>query len=125
MMLPLLSGTTITTGCNTIIITTGMDRSASQRHLQPREASKSPTRRAIYLNQETSKRDLNTTFHSPYKDGKPNPQYFNPSFLSSHLFYPQEYLEPQQQLVVVTRNYVPNSNDLQKQALYRQRLRSQ
>lgn len=66
-----------------------MNKSVSQRQLAPHEMSKSPSRRAIYLNDETPRRDISTPFHSPYKEGKPNPHYYNPSFVSSHLFYPK------------------------------------
>lgn len=66
-----------------------MNKSASQRYLPQQEMGKSPSRRAIYFNEETNRREVSTSFHSPYKDGRPNPSYFNPSFVSSHLLYPK------------------------------------
>lgn len=34
-------------------------------------------------------KDISTIFHSPYKNGKKNNSFRNPSFLSSDLFYPE------------------------------------
>lgn len=49
---------------------------------------RSPSHRTFYINdQVTNSKDITTTFHSPYKDGKKNKQYTNPTFLSSNLFY--------------------------------------
>jgi hypothetical protein len=64
-----------------------MNRSTSAREFA--RPTRSPQQRSIYINQESTKRDTSTPFHSPYKDGKPNPHYNNPSFVSNHLFYPQ------------------------------------
>jgi hypothetical protein len=64
------------------------------------------------------KKEKNTIFHSPYKDGKPNKDYINPSFVSSHLFYPKENLEKTEQYVV-KKNYNLNQNDIKKENLYR------
>lgn len=86
--------------------------------------SKSPSRRGIYVNEETNKREVATIFHSPYKDGRPNRDYLNPSFVSSHLFYPKEHLETPKDFVV-RKNYIPNPNDLRKEALYQQRIRTE
>lgn len=48
-----------------------------------------PSQRTFYINEElSSSKDLATTFHSPYKDGKKNINFSNPTFLSSNLFYP-------------------------------------
>ena len=65
-----------------------MNRSVSRGQLSY-QLEKSPSRRGIYINEETNKRETATVFHSPYKDGRPNKQYINPSFISSHLLYSQ------------------------------------
>lgn len=73
-----------------------MINSRSQTHisrrLQPDQSQKnldySPSNRTFYINDEVKySKDITTTFHSPYKDGKRNKQYTNPTFLSSNLFY--------------------------------------
>lgn len=46
------------------------------------------SQKMFYINDELSRsKDISTIFHSPFKDGKKNVNYTNPSFLSSHLFY--------------------------------------
>lgn len=99
-----------------------MNRSPSVENTHSQ--SKSPSRRAIYINEEISnKREKHTTFHSPYKDGRPNKDYVNPSFLSSNLFYPKDYTNNQN--IAVQPNYVRNSNDIKKETLYRQRMKTE
>lgn len=51
----------------------------------------SQSNKMFYINDEVSNsKDIATIFHSPYKDGKRNKNYANPTFLSSNLFYPEE-----------------------------------
>ncbi len=51
---------------------------------------RSHSQKMFYINDELSNsKDVATIFHSPYKDGKKNPNYYNPTFLSSNLFYDQ------------------------------------
>lgn len=93
-----------------------MQRAFSISRLSSRPAagiSRSPSVRAIYINEETNKRAVNTHFHSPFKDGRPNKDYSNPSFVSTHLLYPKEML--QKELVTVRQNYIPNENDRKKE----------
>ena len=69
-----------------------MERRSSQRDFgEQRQVSRSRSQRTIYLNQENNRRDPSTPFHSPYKGGRPNPDYCNPSFISSNLFYANSY----------------------------------
>jgi hypothetical protein len=48
--------------------------------------------RYIYINEENNRRENATIFHSPYKNGKKNPGYSNPTFMSSDILYPREYV---------------------------------
>lgn len=51
---------------------------------------RSKSHKMIYVNDElTNSKDIHTIFHSPYKDGKKNTSFTNPTFLSSNLFYAQ------------------------------------
>lgn len=55
--------------------------------------SRSPiaaSKRVAYLNNETPIRDPSTIFHSPFKNGKRNPEYSNPTLMSSSIFYQNE-----------------------------------
>jgi len=92
-----------------------MNRTASCRQIQPtqHQPSKSPTRRGIYINEETNKREVASIFHSPYKDGRRNKDYVNPSFISSNLFYPKEYVENNSEFIV-KKNYVPTQGDIKR-----------
>ena len=45
------------------------------------------SKRVAYLNNETPLRDPSTIFHSPFKNGKRNPEYSNPTLMSSSIFY--------------------------------------
>ncbi len=85
--------------------------------------SRSPSVRAIYINEETSKRAVNTHFHSPFKDGRPNKDYSNPSFISTHLLYPKEMLQKEQ--ITVRQSFIPNDNDRKKEELYRKRINTE
>lgn len=44
--------------------------------------------RHVYINTEEAQKEKHTIFHSPYKGGRKNPSYTNPSFMSSDIFYP-------------------------------------
>ena len=76
--------------------------------------SPSPNKRAVYINQEVTKRQVNTTFHSPYKNGRRDPAFVNPSLVSSHLLYPQDIVRSQQSSFKITQNYVPTPGDREK-----------
>lgn len=55
---------------------------------------RTPNSRTFYINKELSNsKDVATTFHSPYKDGKKNINFTNPTFLSSNLFYADEEVQ--------------------------------
>jgi hypothetical protein len=49
------------------------------------------SQKIYYVNDEliSSSKDVTTIFHSPYKNGKRNDQFMNPTFISSNLFYPE------------------------------------
>ena len=66
---------------------------------------------------------MNTLFHSPFKDGRPNRNYANPSFISTHLLYPKDMLN--KEAVVLRKNYIPQESELRKEELYRQRINTE
>lgn len=99
-----------------------MKKAASTNRFVPPNISKSPSKRTIYINQEFNKKEVSTPFHSPYKDGRRNPNYSNPSFISSNLFYPKDYTETTSPNLNVTSNLVPNRNDIKKEELFRKRM---
>lgn len=101
-----------------------MNRSQSTLEFKGKRIDRSQSQRAIYINEETAKREVATIFHSPYKDGRPNRDYQNPSFVSSHLFYPKEEVDKNNS-IVCKKNIVPNRNDQLKELLYQQRLRKE
>ena len=86
-----------------------------------RTADKSGSRKIFYVNDELKfSKDINTPFHSPYKGGRKDPTYTNPTFISSHLFYPQS-----RESAPVPSNLVLNAPQAQQrrlQALRAQRL---
>jgi len=85
-----------------------MKTNSSQRDFGgQREVSRSRSQRAIYVNQEGARRDPSTPFHSPFKGGRPNPDYHNPSFISSNLFYAQNYAQ-ENPSIHQTNNIIPN-----------------
>lgn len=45
-------------------------------------------KKCIYINNEEVQKDQQTNFNSPYKFGKKNKDYVNPSYISSDAFYP-------------------------------------
>jgi hypothetical protein len=51
--------------------------------------NRSHSQKMCYVNDElnSSSRDVATIFHSPYKNGKRNENYINPTFISSNIFY--------------------------------------
>jgi hypothetical protein len=100
-----------------------MNRSVSAREFK--QPSRSPSCRVIYMNKETNKREVSTPFHSPYKDGRRNPNYQNPSFISSELFYAAECTTPNQSTYRLTSNVIPNRNDLKQAELMNKRLEQQ
>ena len=101
-----------------------MKSSSSQRDFgEQRQVSRSRSQRMIYLNQEKGKRDPSTPFHSPYKGGRPNPDYHNPSFISSNLFYANSYAEDNPS-IGVTNNILPNCNDLKREKLRQNRMKT-
>lgn len=53
-----------------------------------RNPEKMDNQRVFYINDElTFSKDISTTFHSPYKNGKRNNSFVNPTFISNDLFY--------------------------------------
>ena len=52
-----------------------------------RSFSQANRMRWSYINDPSPKKDPTTIFHSPYKGGRPNGRFINPTFLSSTLFY--------------------------------------
>lgn len=63
-------------------------RSEARIGRNPERGDISPNKRTFYINDElpTSK-DVATTFHSPYKNGKRNAEFCNPTFASSDIFH--------------------------------------
>eukprot|EP00825_Cyclidium_porcatum_P042244 TRINITY_DN5746_c0_g1_i2.p1 TRINITY_DN5746_c0_g1~~TRINITY_DN5746_c0_g1_i2.p1 ORF type:complete len:441 (+),score=46.17 TRINITY_DN5746_c0_g1_i2:133-1455(+) len=45
-------------------------------------------KKCIYINNEENQKDQVSNFNSPYKNGKKNSEYINPSYVSSDAFYP-------------------------------------
>lgn len=87
-------------------IRTGLDHSQSNK--------------MFYVNDEVSNsKDITTIFHSPYKDGKRNKNYTNPTFLSSNLFYPDEDVKKEQ---TPRHNLIYNKNQRSKKELYEKRM---
>ena len=82
---------------------------------EPIAITRTPSKRTIYINEETTRREVSTPFHSPYKDGKRNPSYSNPSFVSSHLLYPPDYIRQPPLDLVVKPNHVLTPNQLKKE----------
>ena len=64
-----------------------------QQGLSESRADEKPFHRFIYVNEENNRRENATIFHSPYKNGKKNPEYNNPTFMSSQILYPRQYVE--------------------------------
>ena len=68
-----------------------MRASKSQAVLKERP-DRSRSFRCLYSNDEVfNTRDISSIFHSPFKDGCKNKDYINPTFISSTLFYPEDY----------------------------------
>lgn len=68
-----------------------------------------PFYRFIYITEENNRRDNATIFHSPYKNGKRNPEYNNPTFMSSDILYPRQYTEEAAR--TPKKAIIPNKNE--------------
>ena len=66
--------------------------------------------RFIYINTEEANKEKHTIFHSPYKGGRKNPNYSNPSFMSSDIFYPKDYSEHSKSKPKL--GLIPTKNDI-------------
>ena len=66
-----------------------MNRSASQCVIGSNRRGNEVSKRCVYINEEmprkTEKKEVQTIFHSPYKDGRPNKNFCNPTFMSSDI----------------------------------------
>ena len=79
-----------------------------KQDLSESKLSEQPYHRFIYINEENDRRENATIFHSPYKNGKRNPEYNNPSFMSSDILYPRRYVEEASK--TPKKGIVPNRN---------------
>lgn len=72
-----------------------MNRSASQCVIGSSKRSNELSRRCVYINEEipkkTEKNSVQTIFHSPFKDGRRNKDFLNPTFMSSDIIANREF----------------------------------
>jgi hypothetical protein len=88
------------------------------------ELTRSTSQRLCYANDElsaASRGDMATIFHSPYRNGKRNSSYINPTFTSSNLFYG----EAENRKDVPKHNLVLNRNERSKRELYSKRIQKE
>lgn len=68
--------------------------------------------RHIYINTEEANKEKHTIFHSPYKGGRKNPNYYNPTFMSSDIFYPMDYCRNSRSKSKPKLGLVPSKNNM-------------
>ena len=89
----------------------------------PQEDKPTPDyKQFVYVNTEEAHKEKHTIFHSPYKAGKRNPSYVNPSFMSSDVFYPRDYSANNHSQTKPRVALIPTKNDLIQEQQYQTRM---